>query len=174
MTNPFFRTVIVTGVLAWCLLGSIAHAQGPMTPPMAAPGIPLGVGPGMGMPMVPGMYPRRAMNPLATLDLTQAQLDKLDAIGKQARAASVDLMTKIGDELVELRSLIAAASLDPEEIGSTYQKIFNIQRQVIESSVASYNKQVAVLNPEQLKKWNAFRQRIIARWLPPAGSPAQN
>jgi Spy/CpxP family protein refolding chaperone len=135
---------------------------------MGMPGMGM---PGMRMPPVPGMHPRAGVNPLATLNLTQEQLRQLQEIGKQAQTVSVDLMKKIGVEFVNLRSMLIEATPDAKQIGSAYQKVSEFQRQAIENAVTVYNRQVSILDPEQLKKWNALRAQMIARMIPPGQMP---
>ncbi len=132
-------------------------------PPMGMPQMGM---PGMGTPMARGMQPHAGMNPLAALNITQEQFKTMQDTTKAAQAASIDLIKRIGDEATQLRSMFVNATPDAEKIGTTYQKIFDLQRQVIENIVTTYNKQVSVLDPEQLKKWNAIREQMIARFLP--------
>jgi Spy/CpxP family protein refolding chaperone len=165
------------------LLSPLASAQAPIMPPMGMPGMgtppmgmpgmgmpPIGM-PGMGMPMGRGMHPHAGMNPLAALNLTQEQLKTMQDTTQAAQAASLDLMKRIGNEATTLRSMFVEATPDAEKIGATYQKIFDLQRQAIENAVTTYNKQVSILDPEQLKKWNAIREQMIARFLPAATIP---
>ncbi len=169
----FSRMAITLGALSLVLLALPANAQGPMMPPMGMPGMgmpPAGM-PGMGMPMGRGMHPHARMNPLAALDLTQEQLKTMQDTAKAAQATSLDLMKRIGDEAIKLRSMFVEATPDAEKIGATYQNIFDLQRQGIENAVATYNKQVSVFDPEQLKKWNAMRGQMIARFLPSGTIP---
>jgi Spy/CpxP family protein refolding chaperone len=173
--NPFVWTQRLSSCLAitfWSLglvlFALPASAQGPMMPPMGMPGMgmpPAGM-PGMGMPMGRGMHPQAGMNPLAALNLTQEQLNTMQATAKAAQTASLELMKRIGDEAAQLRSMFVEAAPDAEKIGATYQKIFDLQRQAIENAVTTYNKQVSVLDTEQLKKWNAIREQMISRFLP--------
>ena len=181
------RTIIPINALLWLLFSTTAGAQTPMMPPMGTPWMP-GMGmpgqhmpmmppmgspgrPFMGMPMAPGMHPGGGMNPLAALNLTPEQIGKWRDMGEQARAASVDLMTQIASETMKLPALLAAATPDPEKVGTIYQKIFDLQRQAIEHSITLYNEQLSVLSPVQLEKWNAFRAQIMGRFLPPGMTP---
>ncbi len=166
---------ITLSALCMLLLAPLASAQGPMMPPTGMPGMgmpPMGI-PGMGIPMGRGMHPYARMNPMAALNLTQEQLKTMQDTAKTAQAASLDLMKRIGDEAIMLRSMLVEATPDAEKIGATYQKIFDLQRQAIENAVTTYNKQLSVLDPDQLKKWNAIREQMLARLLP-AGTISQS
>lgn len=176
---------ITVCVLATLLLALPAHAQGPMMPPMGMPGMgmtPMGMPgagmpppgmPGMGMHMGWGRPPHAGMNPWAALNLTQEQLHAMRDTAKAAQATSLELMKRIGEEAGKLRSMFAEATPDAEKIGAAYQAIFDLQRQAIENMVTTYNQQVAVLDPEQLKKWNVMREQMMSRFFP-AGATQQS
>lgn len=182
MKSIFPLGIAGAATIAVLVLAPALHAQGPMAPHMGAPAMPYGpmphmgmpptgvppMGmPHMGMPIAPGMHRHGGMNPFAALNLTQEQLGKLEDIAKEARAFSADVVKKIGEEFVKLRSLIANSAPDAKEIGAVYQNIFDFQRQAIEQAIANYNQQLAVLNPEQLEKWNTMREQMMARFFPP-------
>lgn len=168
MKNPAFRLSAILLMLA--VTGSAAWAQMPMPMPAPMPGYgpmmpgyPGGMGP-QGMP--PGM--RAPVNPLAALGLTEEQRNKLAEIAKEGRAQNVKIMSEIGNQFEALKKLFVAAQPDAKKIGAAYQQIFDRQRQAIELAVQMYNRQIAVLNKEQLQKWNAMREQMLARMLPPA------
>ncbi len=181
----FICAASTTGYLGLLLFALPAGAQGPMMPPMGMPGMgtsPMGMpgmgmppagmpGMGMGMPMGHGMHPHAGRNPMAALNLTQEQLKTMQDTAKAAQAAGLDLMKRVGDEAAQLRSMFVEAAPDAKKIGATYQKIFDLQRQAIENAVTTYNKQISVLDPEQLKKWNAIREQMIGRFLPSGTIP---
>jgi len=60
------------------------------------------------------------------------------------------------DEQAKLRDLYEADKRDPAAIGAAYQRIFDLQRQMIESTVASHNKIEGLLTPEQRKTAREF------------------
>ncbi len=143
--------VLVVGVIG------AAQAQQPM--PHGMFGQPM-MQPGMMQPMMPGMMHPSQMNPMAMLKLTEEQQKQLMEIGKQAQAQSMELMKKMGESAQELPKLVGAAQPNPKTIGAAYAKMFDIQRQMIESAVATYNKQLAVFTEEQRKLWNAMRKQM--------------
>jgi Spy/CpxP family protein refolding chaperone len=83
-----------------------------------------------------------------------------------AQATGLELAKRIGQEAGKLGAMLFESTPDAEKIGAAYQAIFDLQRQAIENAVNTYNKQVAVLDPEQLKKWNAMREQVMSRFFP--------
>ncbi len=176
----FSRAATAVGILGLLLLFTPARAQGPMMPPMGMPGMgmpgmgmpgmgtpPMGM-PGMGMPMGRGMPHHAGRNPMAALNLTDEQMKSMQDAAKAAQAAGLEVMKRIGDEAADLRLLITEATPDAKKIGAVYEKIFDLQRQAIENAITTYNEQISILDPEQLKKWNAMREQVLARFLPAA------
>ena len=162
MKNSVSRLGVL--VLVFAFGGAAAWAQMPMHAPMPGYGPAMPMYPGMGMQ--PGMA--ASANPLAALGLNEEQRNKLTAIAKEARAKNVKIMSEIGNQFEAMKKLFTAAQPDAKKIGAAYQQIFDRQRQAIELAVEMYNRQVAVLNTEQLQKWNAMREQILARMMPPA------
>ena len=149
--NRFLRLFTV----AVLLLGQgVVFAQYPM-PPM-----------GMQQPMMqmpgamPGMQPMGAPNPLAMLGLTQEQLQKLSDIGNAARDQSLGTMKNIGEVAQKIPSMMTMPNPDPKAIGALYGKMFDLQQQLIEAAISTYNKQLAVLSKEQREKWEAMRKQM--------------
>lgn len=106
------------------------HGMGMMGPGM--------MGPGMGM-----------MGAFYALDLNDDQRKKLRQIQDGLRKQHWELMGKVQDEYAKLRDLYAADTRDPAAIGAQAQRIFDLRRQMLESSVEAGNRMEAVLTAEQ-------------------------
>lgn len=120
------------------------HGMGMMGSGMMGPGM---MGPGMGMMgMGPGMG---MMGAFYALDLNDEQQKKLTQIQDGLRKQHWELMGKIQDEYAKLRDLYAADTRDPAAIGAQAQRIFDLRRQMIESSVDAGNRMEGVLTAEQ-------------------------
>ena len=114
----------------------------------------------MQQPMMPGMVPQAQMNPMAMLKLTEEQQKQLAEIGNQARNQGMELMKQLTAAAKDLPQLMGAAQPNPQTIGAAYAKMFDVQRKMIEASIANYNKQLAVFTEEQRKMWNVMRQQM--------------
>ncbi len=55
----------------------------------------------------------------------------------------------MNDEQAKLNQLYYSGQRDPAVIGKQYQRIQDLQRQMMESSIAAQNRIEAVLTPEQ-------------------------
>lgn len=131
----------------------VVYAQYPMPamPPM-----------GMQQPMMPmqGMQPMNMPNPLSMLQLSQEQMKQLADIGNAARDQSMAMMKNMGEAAQKLPNLMSSSAPDPKAIGAIYGKMFDIQQQMIEAAIATYNKQLTVLTKEQREKWEAMRKQM--------------
>ena len=176
----------LTGVLVALTIGAgiagIAVAQtyqGSMGPGMMGggygPGMMMGGGQGQGMmggygqgQMGPGMmgggYGHGMMGQgmmgsqqgLPGVSLDDKQRKAYNAINDDLRRKRWELMGRTMDEQAKLRDLYEADKRDPAAIGAAYQRIFDLQRQMIESTVAAHNKIEGLLSPEQRKTAREF------------------
>lgn len=103
-------------------------------------------GPGM-MGMGHGMM--GGMGPLHMLDLSDEQRAKIRSIQENVRKQHWEIMGRIMDESSKLYDLFAADKPDPKKIGSVYGKIFDLKRQMIETSIDARNQMEGVLTKEQ-------------------------
>jgi len=133
-----------------------AQMPGPMRMPGYRPYMP--AQPGV---MAPAMGAQ--VNPLAVLGLSEEQRKKIAAIAGESQADNIKLINQIRAEMFAINKLFAADTLDEKKIGAAYQKVFDLQRKAVELSVRTYNRQIAVFNSEQLKKWNAMRAGMMRR-----------
>ena len=96
------------------------------------------------------------MRAVWSLDLEQAQKDKIRKITRALRAEAWAIDDKIEDVSDELFGLYQADKRDAKKIGDVYGKIFDLRRQKIEKMVEGGNQVEAVLTKKQLemlKKW---------------------
>jgi Spy/CpxP family protein refolding chaperone len=149
-----------TGIGPW-MMGPGMMGPGMMGPGMMGPGMmgPGMMGPGMMGPgmMGPGMMGMgQGMGPLWMLDLNVEQKNKIAKIQQEARKKQWDLMAKMDGEYVKLRELYFADKRDSAAIGSQYQKIYDLRRQMMELWVDTANHTEEVLTKEQKEKLRSF------------------
>ena len=135
-----------------------------------------GMMPQQAMPPGYGMMPQQAMSPgygmqampnqlmaqvFHALQLTEEQLTQIGAIAARARAESTQRMSDIADAFSEVSKVLAVAIPDPAAVGEVYGRIFDLQRQSIESSIQVYHDQVEVLDQKQRDLWNLVREKML-------------
>jgi Spy/CpxP family protein refolding chaperone len=110
-----------------------------------------GCGQGMGMPEMrgPGRGMMAGFGKFWKLDLNQEQRSRLNRIQYDLRRQHWNLKGKIIDEQAKLYDLHAADRPDPKKIGAVYGAIFDIRRQMIESTIEAMNRARDVLTREQ-------------------------
>ena len=96
---------------------------------------------------------------LNSLNLSDEQWTKIDKLTDELRQKHWALMSAMMNESSKLRSLYRQEKPDPAAIGKIYQQIFDLKRQMIESSIEQQNHIQDILTPEQ-------RQQL-RRWQPP-------
>jgi len=103
---------------------------------------------------------QQQMNPLAMLKLSEEQQKQLKEIASEAQKKSAEYMKSLGESAKELQKLATDAVPDAKVIGEAYAKMFDIQRQIIEAGITTYNKEIAVFTDEQRKLWDAMRKQM--------------
>jgi Spy/CpxP family protein refolding chaperone len=139
-------------------------------------GYGMGMGPGTmggGMGMGPGMMGGSGMmgmgagmmgggmmglHGLNMLDLSDEQRGKINAIHDKLRKQHWEVMGKMMDEHNALRDLYDAETLDGKKIGATYDRIFKLKRQMIDTGIKAHNDAVAVLTKEQREQLKQLRR----------------
>ena len=142
-------------------------------PAMAQWGMTPGYGmmPQQAMPSGYGMMPQQAMSPgygmqampnqLMAQVFHALQLTQIGAIAARGRAESTQRMNDIADAFSEVSKVLAVAIPDPAAVGEVYGRIFDLQRQSIESSIQVYHDQVEVLDQKQRDLWNLVREKML-------------
>jgi len=152
------------GAMGPGMMGPGMMGPGMMGPRMMGPGM---MGPGMMGPgmMGPGMM---GMDPMEALNFTAEQRRRIHEIQDEQRRQNWDSMGKIMDERSKLRDLYDADQWDPKAIGAVYGKIFDLKRQMIETSVIAHNRLEAVLTQEQMDQLAQLRRSMAM-----AGGPGR-
>ena len=114
-----------------------------------------GMGMGAGMMMGGGMMGLHGLN---MLDLGDEQRGKINAIHDKLRKQHWEVMGKMMDEHNALRDLYDAETLDGKKIGATYDRIFKLKRQMIDTGIKAHNDAVAVLTKEQREQLKQLRR----------------
>ncbi|HEU0188891.1 MAG TPA: Spy/CpxP family protein refolding chaperone [Gallionella sp.] len=89
------------------------------------------------------------MGMIMSLDLSDEQRAKINKLSDELKHNNWTTKGLIMDESAKLRDLYAADRRDPSAIGKEYQKIFDLQRQMIEATITSQNRIEDLLTPDQ-------------------------
>lgn len=130
-----------------------------MGPGMMGPGG--GYGPGMmggGYGAGPGMMGGNGYGPLAALNLTGDQREKIAKINSDQRKRQWDTMGKLIDEQEQLNELYASDNPDTKKIGAVYGNIAKLQQQMAEARLDGWNRVQGVLTKEQKDQLNQWRR----------------
>lgn len=109
-----------------------------------------GYGPGM-----MGGYGRGG-GPMAALNLTDEQQDKLFAIQEANRKKNWDTMSSMRSEMFKLRRMYNAESVDSKALLEQQKKVDDLRRQVLASRLDMRKQMESVLTPEQRKQVRQF------------------
>lgn len=89
------------------------------------------------------------MNMIMSLDLSDEQRSKINKLSDELKHNNWTTKGLIMDESAKLRDLYAADKREPSAIGKEYQKIFDLQRQMIEATITAQNRIEELLTPDQ-------------------------
>lgn len=167
MNKQAFRT----GLVALGLLAAAAALAQPgpgygQGGPGYGPGMMGGYGPGMGPGMMGGYGPGwsasgGATAPLAALNLTDEQHQKVLAIQEENRRRNWDTMGKMRAEQFKLRSLYNADTPDPQAFAEQQKKVDDLRREMLVSRLETRKQIEGVLTPEQRKQFRQFGPRWL-------------
>jgi Spy/CpxP family protein refolding chaperone len=177
------KIAVIATVLAAATIGATAIAQGPgygqgmMGGPGYGPGMMGGGGPGYGPGMMggggPGYGPGRGYGPgsgfgpgrggygpggmLESLNLTDEQSEKIQAIQEENRQKNWAVMGQMRSEMFKLRRMYNSDKLDANALAEQQKKVDELRRQMFKSRVESQGQVEAVLTPEQRKQFRQYR-----------------
>lgn len=100
---------------------------------------------------------------LASVDLKEEQMQKIQDIRSKLRDAYADLQDELEIESLKLAKKYRGEKLDPSDIGESYDKIFDVRRRMIEKRIEGHNEMFAVLTKEQKDKLDQHG----LRWMMP-------
>jgi len=143
-----------------------------MGPGMMGPGM-MGMGPGMGMgsgmmghgmmgmgPWMMGYGMMGGYGPGGMPNLDESQQRKIVQIQDDLRKKHWDLMGKMNDEQAKLNQLYYTGPRDPAAVSKQYQRVQDLRRQMMESSVEAQNRIETVLTPEQKEQMRGYGWRM--------------
>lgn len=147
--------------------------------PLAAQPPAAGGGPGAGEAF--GAAPRLHRALAAFLELTEEQIEAARALRTEARAEAEPLITQLRRQGEALRALLDSANPDPAAVGQAILTLHELKgelRALRESYEADFE---ALLTPEQLDRFEAFKAAMRAlrhgragrRGPGPAGGPPE-
>lgn len=134
------------------------------------PGMMRGYGHGMMGSHGPGMmggYGHGMMMGIWSLNLSKEQRAKVNRISDDMRRKHWELMGRMQEQSSSLRNLYEADKWDAKEIGKAYQGIYDLKRQMIESSVETHNRINAILTKEQREELRKSRPWGGMMWQEP-------
>ena len=151
------KPALVTTAVALALAAATAFAQGPGYGPGPGYGMMGGYGQGPGMMggYGPG-YGRGFGGPLAGLNLTDEQQEKIFAIQEENRRKNFDTMGKMRAETFKLRRMVNADNVDTKAVVEQQKKVDDLRRQVFASRLETHKQMQSVLTPEQRKQARQF------------------
>ena len=91
-------------------------------------------------------------SPLAALNLTDEQQDKLFALQEDHRRKNSDTMSKMRSETFKLRRMYNAESVDSKSLLEQQKKVDDLRRQVLASRLEMRKQMEGMLTPEQRKQ----------------------
>lgn len=100
------------------------------------------------------------MNMIVSLDLSDEQRSKINKLSDELKHNNWTTKGLIMDESAKLRDLYAADKRDPSAIGKEYQKIFDLQRQMIEATITAQNRIEDLLTPDQRAQLKNMRHSV--------------
>ena len=151
--------VLGAAVAAALTIGaSLALAQGPgygYGPGMMGGGYGGGMmGGGYGPGMMGGYG--RGGGPMAALNLTDEQQDKLFSIQEANRKKNWDSMSTMRSEMFKLQRMYNAESVDSKALLEQQKKVDDLRRQMLASRLDMRKQMESVLTPEQRKQLRQF------------------
>jgi Spy/CpxP family protein refolding chaperone len=157
MTNFQLETTMRKAIAVGAALAAIA-----LTSPFAGaqgPGYGWGSGGGYGPGMMGGYggYGRGfGGGPMAALNLTDEQQEKIFAIQEDNRKKNWDTMSKMRSETFKLRRLYNADNVDSKALVEQQRKVDDLRRQMLTVRLDMRKQVESVLTPEQRKQIRQF------------------
>jgi Spy/CpxP family protein refolding chaperone len=176
MNAKFKKLSVIGALLAAGTIGAAALAQGPGY----GPGMMGGYGPGMmggyGSGMMgggPGYGPGRGYGPgggfgrgggygrgaamLESLNLTDEQREKIQAVQEENRQRNWTVMGQVRTEMFKLRRMYNADNPDANAVAEQQKKVDELRRQMLVSRLEGRKQVEALLTPEQRKQFRQYR-----------------
>jgi Spy/CpxP family protein refolding chaperone len=104
----------------------------------------------------PGMMMGGYGGPMAALNLTDEQQDKLFAIQEANRKKNWDTMSTMRSERFKLQRMYNADSVDSKSLLEQQKKVDDLRRQMLASRLDMRKQMESVLTPEQRKQIRQF------------------
>lgn len=124
------------------------------------PGMMGGYGPGMmgGGAYGPGMMRGGAGfgGPLALLDLSEEQREKVARIQEENRAKNWTAMGQLRSEQFKLRQMYFSDKIDPNTYADQQRKVDELRRNMLKSRIEARNQIDALLTKEQRQQFRSF------------------
>jgi Spy/CpxP family protein refolding chaperone len=164
MKTTIRKTALIASALAIGTAAAMAVAQGG---PGYGPGY--GGGPGYGRGMMggggPGYGPGGGYGPGSgmpeSLNLTDEQRDKIQAIQEGNRQKNWTAMGQVRSEMFTLSRMYYADKVDANAIAEQQKKLDEARRLILKSRIESHNQVESVLTPEQRKLFRQYRPQWL-------------
>ncbi|MGZ5144963.1 MAG: Spy/CpxP family protein refolding chaperone [Burkholderiales bacterium] len=118
------------------------------------PGMMGGYGGGYGQGWGRGGY--GLDGPLAALNLTEEQREKVAKIQEENRSKNWNTMGQMQSEMFKLRQMYFSEKLDANALSEQQRKVDELRRQMLKSRVEARNEMAAVLTPDQRQQLRSF------------------
>ncbi len=149
------KTTAIGAALALASSLALAQPGSGYGPGMMGQGM-MGGGGGQGMMGGGGGYGRGAPGPIAALNLSDEQQEKLFAIQEENRRKNWDKMSEVRSEAFRLRRMYNAENVDPKGLLEQQKKVDDLRRGLLASRLEMRKQMESVLTPEQRKQARQF------------------
>lgn len=105
-----------------------------------------------------GMMGLSRMPLIMSLDLSDDQRSRISKLSGELQGRNLATKGSIMQEAAKLRDLYAADKRNPAAIGKVYQKMFDMQRKMIEATITAQNRIEEVLTPAQRTQLKDMRK----------------
>jgi Spy/CpxP family protein refolding chaperone len=94
--------------------------------------------------------------PLAALNLSDDQREKIAKIQEESRSKNWGTMGQMRSEMFKLRQMYQGDKLDPNAVTAQQAKVDELRRQMLKSRVEARNQIDALLTKEQRQQFRSF------------------
>jgi len=120
-------------------------------------------------PVIP---PRRVLSRI--LELNEEQMDEVDALAEQFVATVGPVREELRILSADLREEVASEDPDPCLLGESFLEVENLKAEIVETGGFFADEFSSILNPEQLEKWEIFKDRFSHRGQNRPGTDGEN
>lgn len=164
LLTTVFAAILSSGTTAFArgYGGMMGEAYGPcqngMQMGMMGPGVGMGYGMGMmGGPMMGGPgYGQGYGNPMAMMNLSDDQRQKLFDLQQKAQKERWEHMTDMQEAMLELQKEWAKEDPNPDTVSKAYQKMSDIRLEMMREGLETRQQMMQMLDKEQRQQFRGM------------------